>query len=80
MRAVVRILWEDRGQERVIDAELLDRSALGAKLRVLERIPLRTYVMCNDIGLGLRGRGSVRYCNAVGRGYEIGLEFSGLEP
>jgi hypothetical protein len=74
---VMRILWEDTaGRERVSDGEILDISPAGIKLRVRESIPVRSYMTFNEATLGIRGRGSVRYCNSVGRGYEIGLEFS----
>jgi hypothetical protein len=73
----MRILWEDTaGRERVSDGEILDISPAGIKLRVRESIPVRSYMTFNEATLGIRGRGSVRYCNSVGRGYEIGLEFS----
>ena len=47
----------------------------GVKLRVDEKIPVRSYVACNDVSLGIVGRASVRYCNFSKGKYEIGLEF-----
>lgn len=73
----IRILWEDnQGRERVSDAEILDISVSGIKIFMRESIPLRSYVTCNDVKLGICGRGSVRYSIAAGRGYHVGLEFS----
>lgn len=72
---MIRILWEDNGRERVSNATVVNKSANGAKLRVNERIPVRSYVTCNDEALGIVGRASVRYCIFSKGKYEIGLEF-----
>ena len=48
----------------------------GAQLRLNEKIPVRSYVKCNDTKLGIRGRASVRYCNFAKGIYEIGLELT----
>ena len=74
---VLRILWEDsRGEERISYATLVNTSPVGVQLQVREQIPIRAPVTCNDVLLGIVGRGSVRYCNSNARGYEIGVEFS----
>jgi hypothetical protein len=73
---MIRILWEDsEGRERVSNATIANASANGAKLRVDEKIPVRSYVACNDVSLGIVGRASVRYCIFSKGKYEIGLEF-----
>ena len=72
---MIRILWEDNGRERVSNATVVNKSANGAKLRLNERIPVRSYVTCNDAALGIVGRASVRYCIFSKGKYEIGLEF-----
>jgi hypothetical protein len=76
MDGMIRILWEDSdGRERVSHATIVNISASGVKLRLDERIPVRSYVACNDVSLGIVGRASVRYCNFSKGKYEIGLEF-----
>lgn len=73
---MLHILWEDsQGRERVTYAKLVNLSLTGAKLRVDEVIPVRTYVSCNDQALGIQGTASVRYCIFVKGKYEVGLEF-----
>jgi hypothetical protein len=74
----MRILWEDSdGREKVSSATIVNVSANGAKLRLDERIPVRCYVACNSMSLGIVGRASVRYCVFNKGKYEIGLEFGG---
>ncbi len=73
---MVRILWEDdKGRERVSNATIVNRSTNGLKLRLDEKIPVRSYVACNEPVLGIAGRASVRYCIYSKGKYEIGLEF-----
>jgi hypothetical protein len=77
VNGTLRILWEDiAGKERISQAKIVNVSAWGAQLRVDEKIPMRSYVTCNDTKLGIRGRASVRYCNLLKGKYEIGLEFT----
>jgi c-di-GMP-related signal transduction protein len=74
----LRILWEDAaGNERMSNARLRNVSANGIQLEVNEKIPVRSYVSCNDVKLGIAGRGAVRYCNYAKGKYVIGIEFSG---
>jgi hypothetical protein len=73
---MIRILWEDSyGSERVSNAMIVNVSANGVKLRLDEKISVRSYVACNDVSLGIVGRASVRYCIFSKGKYEIGLEF-----
>src|SRR5882724_2507478 len=75
-QGLVRILWEDeQGRERMSNAMIVNVSANGMKLRVDEKIPVRSYVTCNEAVLGVAGRASVRYCVFSKGKYEIGLEF-----
>jgi PilZ domain len=77
VNGTLRILWEDSaGKERISQAQIVNVSASGAQLRLDEKIPVRSYVTCNDERLGIRGRASVRYCNFAKGKYEIGLEFT----
>jgi hypothetical protein len=75
---MLRIIWRDeQDRERVGNAQLVNISEYGMRLTVDEKIPLRSYISCNDEMLHIRGTGSVRYCNFAKGKYEIGLEFSG---
>jgi hypothetical protein len=75
---VLRILWEDSARrERTTNARLKNVSVNGLQIEVDEQIPVRTYVSCNDVKLGISGRGTVRYCNFAKGKYLIGLEFAG---
>jgi c-di-GMP-related signal transduction protein len=78
MIGAMQILWEgpDR-RERVSNAKLLNISTHGMQLQVDEAIPARTYITCNDVKLGVSGRGCVRYCNFSKGKHLIGVEFSG---
>jgi hypothetical protein len=74
----LRLLWKERaGRERVIPAKLMNASVEGLQLQISEKIPLASYVSCNDPKLGIFGRGCVRYCNYVKGKYVIGVEFRG---
>jgi c-di-GMP-related signal transduction protein len=74
----LRLAWQDpAGCERAIPARLVNASVEGLQLRISERIPVASYVSCNDPKLGISGRGRVRYCNYVKGKYLIGVEFRG---
>jgi hypothetical protein len=73
----VAILCESEdGQESRYQARLVDISVSGAKLWLPVRLPKRMLVTFNCSGLGVGGRGTVRYCNASKGGYLIGLEMA----
>lgn len=75
---MLRVLWRDGdGGERILNAKIGDASAMGARLRIDEMIPVRSYVSCNDEKLRIRGTASVRYCRFVKGKYDIGVEFGG---
>jgi hypothetical protein len=74
----LRILWENSdGREMISRAQVVDVSPSGLKLRLEVKIPIRTYISCNEPRLGLCGRGSVRYCNFVKGKFDVGIEFTG---
>ena len=74
----LRVLWEDReGKEAVIQASLMNVSVEGFQLLVSEKIPLLSYLRCNEPKLGLCARGRVRYCNYLKGKYLIGVECRG---
>ena len=74
----LRILWEDSdGREVISRAQIVDVSVWGLKLRVEDKIPARTYISCNEPRLGVRGRGSVRYCHFSKGKFVVGIEFIG---
>jgi len=78
MSTMMAILWEDeKGQEEMVQARLIDVSVSGAKLWLPTKLPLRAVVTFNCLAQGLGGRGTVRYCNTSKGGYVIGLEMSG---
>jgi len=75
---LLRILWEDeQGRERVSNGRISNISVEGVQVLVDEKIPVRSYVSCNDTKLGIRGRGSVRYCRFSKGKYQVGIEFNG---
>ena len=72
------ILWGTNPlEEQISRASVIDLSDHGAKFRVTERIPSGSWLMFNYHQLGVSGRGTVRYCQMVKGGYNIGVEFSG---
>lgn len=76
-RGLVRLLWQtDDGRERIVNAKLMNISRGGLQVQVQDAIPVRARVHCNEVALGIAGRGSVRYCNASKGKYLVGLEFA----
>jgi c-di-GMP-related signal transduction protein len=74
----LRLLWENRaGGEGFIPAKLMNVSVEGLQLLISEKLPVPSYVSCNDGKLGICGRGRVIYCNYVKGKYLIGVEFRG---
>jgi len=63
------------GPERIISASLVNISVSGIQIQVDNAVPVGTRVNCNEIGLGIAGNGSVRYCNPAKGKYLVGLEF-----
>lgn len=73
----LRLLWlSDDGRERIINASLVNISSTGLQIQVQDAIPVRARIHCNDVTLGIAGRGSVRYCNPSKGKYLVGLEFA----
>jgi EAL and modified HD-GYP domain-containing signal transduction protein len=76
LNGTISIGWEDAtGRERTCAAKLLNVSIAGLQLQVSEKIPIHARVSCDEPKLGIRGKGSVRYCSAHKGKYVIGLEF-----
>jgi hypothetical protein len=76
LSASLSILSTDQdGRETVMHAQLLDISASGARLSMLQKLPLRSSVTFYHHKFGIGGRGTVRFCRTGRKGYEIGLEF-----
>jgi c-di-GMP-related signal transduction protein len=76
IKAAARILWEDEhGQECVSNAKLLNASVSGLQLEMDQRLPVRSFIFCNEPKLGICGTGSVRYCVFSKGKYLVGLEF-----
>ncbi len=75
-RGKLSITWQDSsGRRKASEAELIDVSVAGLKLKVAERIPVNAMVSCEGPKQGIRGTGSVRYCNSSQGKYVAGLEF-----
>jgi hypothetical protein len=73
----IPILWEgEHGREGLVQGRLIDVSVSGARMFVPIMLPARALVTFNCLPLAVGGRGTVRYCNAVKGGYEVGLELS----
>ena len=72
-----RIVWQHRGEDRVVNARVLNVSASGIRLEVAEPLDRQTYVTVQCDPLGVHGRASVRTCTRKGMKYILGLEFSG---
>jgi c-di-GMP-related signal transduction protein len=74
----MRILWQDHaGKERISQCQLKNVSTKGLQLQLTEQIPVRTMISCNEVKLGITGRGTVRYCMHSKGKYLIGVEFAG---
>lgn len=78
IKGTVRVLWRDGdGGEGILTAKVDNISEAGIRLRLDQKIPVRSYVSCNDEALGISGTGPVRYCRFAKGKYEVGLDFSG---
>ena len=78
IQGTMHLLWQDgSGREKLSVGKLVDVSVMGIRMRTDEPIPVRSYLICNDPRLGIRGRGSVRHCSYLRGKYEIGVEFNG---
>jgi hypothetical protein len=72
----LRIAWQDSTRRRrVSNAELVNVSISGLRLKVTENIPVHTVVTCDEPKQGICGTGSVRYCTSAEGKYILGLEF-----
>jgi hypothetical protein len=52
---MVRITWENNGHEVIANAQIVDASISGMRLRLDSKIPLSFFVTCNDHTLGISG-------------------------
>jgi hypothetical protein len=76
LSASLSILSTDQdGRETVMHAHLLDISSSGARLSMIQKLPLRSSVTFYHHKFGIGGRGTVRFCRTAPKGYEVGLEF-----
>jgi EAL and modified HD-GYP domain-containing signal transduction protein len=75
MAASVPVAWGiPTQQEQLAQAQLVDVSAFGAKLRLSTPIPAGAWLAFYHRKTGVGGRGKVHYCRTVKGGYEIGIE------
>jgi c-di-GMP-related signal transduction protein len=73
--APVPITWGGQAkQEHFAQADLVDVSAFGARLRLSTQIPPGAWLAFYHRKTGIGGRGKVRYCRLVKGKYEIGVE------
>ena len=75
MVGAIRLLLQDDGFEKIYYGTVKDASPRGVKVRLNEKIPVRSRVYCNEDALGIFGSASVRYCIFSNGKYEVGLEF-----
>jgi EAL and modified HD-GYP domain-containing signal transduction protein len=67
--------WTDAASREVtVEAVLINASAGGLGVRANEPAPVNCMVWFDAPGLGISGRGSVRYCHAAREGNLIGIE------
>jgi hypothetical protein len=70
--------WTDAAAGEVtVDATLINVSAGGLGVQANEPAPVNCLVWFDAPGLGISGRGSVRYCHAARGGNLIGIECRG---
>ena len=72
---VVLFLADAEGQEATIPGRLLDVSPHGARFLTARDVSLNAPVKFHHAGLGVAGRGLVRYCKWSPAGFEVGVEF-----
>jgi hypothetical protein len=76
--APVQVSWKDPlGNEKFANAEILDVSEAGIRVKVPESLAEHTLVTLRSERLALHGRASVRSCDRQGAKYLVGLEFIG---
>jgi hypothetical protein len=78
LAAPVQVSWQDRlGNEKFVNAEVLDVSEAGMRVRVPESLMQQTLVTLRSDRLALHGRASAKSCVRQGNKYLVGLEFVG---
>jgi hypothetical protein len=76
--ASVQVSWKDRlGNEKFANAEILDVSEEGMRVKLPESLVEHTLVTLRSDRPALHGRASVRSCARLGARYLVGLEFIG---
>ena len=74
----VAILCSDRqGRESRLEAQLIEISVRGARMRVPLKLSKGTTVYFFSHQLSIAGRGAVRYCDLREDVYEVGIAFPG---
>ena len=72
---VILFFADAEGQEATIPGQLLDVSPHGARFQTAREVSLQSSVKFQHAGLGIGGRGVVRYCHWSPGGFEVGVEF-----
>jgi len=74
---VVLFFADTEGQEATVPGQLLDVSGHGARFRTMREVSVGSSVKFQHAGLGVGGRGLIRYCNWSPSGFDVGVEFAG---
>jgi hypothetical protein len=78
LAAPVQVSWQDRlGNQKFANAEILDVSEAGMRIKVPESLMAQTLVTLRSDRLALHGRASTKSCVRHGAKYLVGLEFIG---
>jgi hypothetical protein len=76
--APVQVSWQDRfGNEKFANAEILDVSEAGMRVKVSESLMAQTFVSLRSDSLALHGRAFAKSSVRQGAKYLVGLEFVG---
>ena len=74
----VTVLWQDPGgQDKFVNARVLDICESGLRLQMPEAMATQRYLTLRAPKLGLLGQASVRHCSRSGGSkFVIGIEFT----
>ena len=71
-----KLKWADAAAgEITLDVRLVNFSVGGLGLHAPRPAPLNSLVAFDAPGLGISGKGSVRYCHSSGGGNLVGIEY-----
>jgi hypothetical protein len=77
----MRLSWLENGEQKAVQAAILDSSSTGMRLKLTVAVPARTLLSVQDSKSPARsGYASVRYCRSNRMHFEIGVEFTSALP